>query len=326
MVSGEIAVPRELKHILQTSLAKALKQRDLTRAESVLFQLKKEDPFSLKTCGLELEYLQLAGRLEEAACLAKQLVQSFPQSSRIHFLAGQVACQQKRYGEAEKLFSESNRLYPSDKSLLWIAKAEINAGQLEQAEALLLDLVSRNPRCHSDLAWLYERKGDFPRAESEITTYLEKFPDQNWAKTKQKQLQAKMKNPEEVLEELDDLSSYGEEIPQELDSRYLESLWQTGKICEAREFVKKRLPNLDAKHATDLGWRCYFAQVYDLAFELFYKAFPAQLRNDKFLKSFQLTARRCSRVPELLKLYEQYAPQNGKLYGHIKDLRIKHQL
>src|SRR5512139_2968893 len=97
---------------LQHNLRQALSTGNLSEAENILARLKKEDPLSAASRGLELEYYLNSSRLAEADALAQQLSRLFPDSARIIFLAGRVDYRQKRYESAEAHFRESLRLYP----------------------------------------------------------------------------------------------------------------------------------------------------------------------------------------------------------------------
>ena len=90
----------------------ALSQKDLPEAANLLAQMKSDDPLSVESRGLELEYLICAGRLDDASQLAAQLVDCFPNSARIHFLSGKLAYQLRDYARAEAMLSESYQLSP----------------------------------------------------------------------------------------------------------------------------------------------------------------------------------------------------------------------
>ena len=122
---------RPLLKVIHRNLAQALRNEQLEEAQQLLSQLQEEDPLSVETRGRELELTLKRGAVEEAATLARQLLTLFPDSGRIHFLAGKIAYRQKRYPVAISHFRESERIYPHWHSRMWLGKALTQTGALE---------------------------------------------------------------------------------------------------------------------------------------------------------------------------------------------------
>jgi len=172
-----MTVRKNLATVLQRNLRQALRAGDAEQAGPLLQRLKTEDPLSLETRGLELEYLLLTEHREEARLLAEQLLTLHPGSARIHYLAGRMEYQGRRYPQALARFSESNRLFPHWRTRLWSGKSLTQLGRYGEAEGLLLELHATHPKVGRDLAWLYERMGEEERALHYLERYLESWPD-----------------------------------------------------------------------------------------------------------------------------------------------------
>ncbi len=153
-------MPKPIVETLQHNMRQALIAGSLDEAESILTHLKKEDPLSAATRGLELEFYLNSGRLAEAEALGAQLCRLFPDSARIALLAGRVEYRQKRYETAEAHFRESFRLFPHWRTRHWLGKTLTQIGRFDEAESLLRKTLEFNRRALLDLAWLHERRND----------------------------------------------------------------------------------------------------------------------------------------------------------------------
>jgi tetratricopeptide (TPR) repeat protein len=306
---------------LQVNLRRALRQRDLTEAEQILARLRREDPLSATTRGGELELLLYAGRLEEAAALASALVDQFPASARILYLAGRVAHQRKQHAQAEAWLTESLALHPHHESERWLCKTLVDAGRLDEAEPRLVELTGRRPGYLLDLAWLHERREQLGRALEVVERYLEHFPGSRFALEQQKRLRSQSMEPEEVIEEARALELLDEPIPDALTPRYLESLLQTGRSADARRFVQQHRDRLAPALAGRMGWTCYRLQAYDLAVDLFIRHLPTRPNDPKLLRSLETAAARAGRLDQLIEAYEALAPDEPRFHGRIKRVR-----
>lgn len=314
-------MPAPLVQLLRRNLSTALRANDLPQAADLLLRLQQEEPLALETRGLELEYLIRSGRLDEAGHLAAQLIELYPESGRIHYLAGWLAYRRRDYPRAVGHFRESLRIHPHRHTRHRLGKALTQAGQFDEAEALLLALMPELPACRLDLAWLYERRGEPERAIAQLEAHLAHHPGDPFAQQQLRRLQARTLAPEELQGEVELLLELGEEVPAELLPEYLESLLRTGRGRQARDFIAARAGALDHRAAASLAWVCHRLQAYDLAFELFLKALPAHLGNFKFLNALEAAAERCARLDTLIAEYEARAPEERRLYGRIKGLQ-----
>jgi len=303
------------------NLRRALRKRDLAAAEQILALLKREDPLSATTRGGELEMLLLANRLDEAAVLAGPLVEQFPASARILYLAGRVAYRRKQYKQAEAWLTKSLALYPHDRTERWLCKTLVAAGRFDEAEPRLIELTAHQPGYLLDLAWLFERKRLYTRALDAVERYIKRFPSNPLAKESQQRLRAKSMEPSEVIEEVQALEELDESIPPSLHPRYLEALLQTGRSTEARRFVAQHLDQFVPALAGQMGWACYRLQAHDLALDLLLRQLPLRPNDPKLLRALETAADRCDRVDDLVGAYTVLAPDEPKFHGRIHRLK-----
>jgi tetratricopeptide (TPR) repeat protein len=311
---------RDLTLVLRRNMIKALGAGELEEAASLLEQLELRDPLALETRGLRLEFLLRTGRLDDAASLSRQLLELFPGSARIHYLAGQLASRRKDHAEAARLLRESLRIHRHWRTERALGQVLTHAGELDEAEAVLLALLSDHAVVHRDLAWLAERRGNLEAAIAHLEAYIETFPDAPSAHESLQRLKARTLEPEDLQEEVDTLLALGEDIAPELLPEYLESLLRTGQGEKARAFLQDRAANFEPRTTTRCGWVCYQLQNFDLAFELFVQALPAELANFKLLNALESAATRCHRIADLLKVYESHAAHDRRFYGRMRRL------
>ena len=326
MFTGQHTGMSDTTHIavikaIRSNLKRALRVRHYTPAEALLEQLKNEDPLSLETRGLELEYLMAVNRWSEAASLASQLLELFPDSARIHYLAARVFYQAKDYRHALIHFREAERLHPHWITRRWLGKTFTQVGQFEEAEAMLIDLPAAHPRANMDLAWLYERRDDPQRALQYLNDYLVWRPEDGFAKAQRLRLQASTLSPEELVEEVNTLMELDEPIPDELLVTYVQRLLESGQSAAVRQFIDEKRPHWDAQVAASIAWVCHRLQAYDLALLLFLQGLPTHIHEYKYLTALESAATHCRRVDEVIEAYDALATQEKRLYGRIKTLK-----
>lgn len=310
-----------LRRVLQRNMSAALRKLDFDEAERLLAQLREEDPLSVQTRGLELEYLVYRKQFEQAQRLAPQLIHLFPGSARIHYLAGRLAYAQRKYADAETHFRESDRLFPHWFTQLFLGKTLTQKGDFPEAERILSGLVDRHSAVRRDLSWLYERLGDHSRAVHELQQLLVAYPDDKFAQTQLRRLRAQGLEPSEIIEEVQALEQLGETIEDDLLPQYVDSLLRTGQGAEARTVVHSQVLQASRQIALKTAWICYRLQAFDIAYSLFTAVLPQQLKNFKMLSALEASARRCGRVEDLRALYGQHAPQEPTLFGRLRSLR-----
>ncbi len=310
-----------MTRVLRLNLKAALYARDLEAADGLLDRLKREDPLALASRGLELEYLLLRERLDEAQALAAQLIQLFPASARIHYLAGRVAYGRRDYRAAVRAFGEANDLHPHWRARRWLGKASSQLGQLDEAEATLLALVADHPLVHRDLAWVYERRDDAARALHHANAYLELHPDDSFVKAQRMRLMGRTLDTEELIDEVETLEDLGEAVPREILPTYVERLLASGRGADARRFVASRCQDLPARELVAVAWAGYHLQAYDLALELFLRVLSECAGDVKFLAAIESAAIKCRRVAELVEHYTELGTCYPRLYGRCKRLR-----
>jgi tetratricopeptide (TPR) repeat protein len=306
--------------VLRRNLRQALQGSRLEEAGEILLRLKKEDPLSRETRGLELEFLLKTDRLAEAQALAQQLCQLFPDSGRIQLLAGQAAYRQKRYSEALACFRESQRIYPHWQTQQWLGKTLTQLGHFDEAESLLLAARENSVQALLDLGWLYERREDWSAAVSVYEAFLKVHPGHRFAASQLTRVRAKQLEPEELIEEAETLAEFGETMPEALFEEYVDKLFATGQAPVAREALLARLQGLDARQGTRLAWVCHHARAYDLACQLFLRHLETNLNSFKYLAALESAAGKCHRLSEVLETYRRLAPRERKLYGRIRNL------
>lgn len=311
--------------VLRRNLRQALHVGALEEAGEILLRLKREDPLSRETRGLELELLLRAQRLPEAQALAQQLSQLFPDSGRIRLLAGQVAYRQKRYSEALAHFRESQRIYPHWQTQHWVGKTLTQMGEFDEAESLLLAARQHSVQALLDLGWLYERRTDWQAAVETYEAFLVSHPGHRFAAERLSRLKAKLLEPEALIEEVQTLAQFGEPMPEVLFEEYVEKLFATGQGSAAREAVLGRMASLDSRQGTRLAWICHHAQAYDLACYLFLAHLETNLNSFKYLAALESSAARCNRLPDVFEAYRRLASRERKLHGRIRNLARRMQ-
>jgi tetratricopeptide (TPR) repeat protein len=312
-----------INQVLRRNLFGALWSGDLEQAALLLRRLQEEDPLSLETRGLELDFLLRSGRLAEAGALANQLLQLFSASPRIHYLAGHAAYRAKDYRAAAQRYRESHRIRPHWRSALALARSLTQLGELDEAAMIYEPLLPEHPECYRDMAWLYERRGEDERALAAIETYLKHHPHNAWAETQRHRLRARTMDPQLLVDETEGLLAFGEELPEAVLPEYLEALFRTGRMGEARRMVFERREVFSVRTAVSAGWVCYRYQAYDLALELFLGAFAAHCANPKFLSGIEFAAARCQRMADLIPLYEAHASHYPPLFSRIRRLKVR---
>lgn len=313
-------MPRSLVGVLRRNLRAALAENDLESAEALLTQLEEEDPVSVDSRGLRLEYLQQAGRLDEAGVLADQLRTLFPGSARIHFLAGRTAYRRRQYVDAVRSFREAGELRPRWAASRWLGKALSQLGHLDEAEAILLGLLPAHPVVHGDLAWVYERRGDNERALEAVEAHLRHFPDDEFHAAQRLKLKGVALSAEELDAEVDDLEDLGEEVPPEIVPTYVRRLLETGRGADARRFVEARRDELPPATLLSVAWAAHKLSAFDLALGLFITCVPDQLGNPKFVAAAARAARACNRTDELAARYRECAASDPRGFGLAKRL------
>jgi tetratricopeptide (TPR) repeat protein len=306
--------------VLRRNLAQALRRGEVGQAESLLRQLKDEDPLSAATRGLEIEVLMAAQRWPDAEVLAAQLVRMFPSSARIHSLMARIFYRQKHYAGALEHFTEAERLHPHWRLRLWLGKTYTQRGEYERAESLLVDVAREHAEAGRDLAWLYERRNEPERALRQLEAYLAARPNDSVARAQQLRLRASVAAPEELVREVEALEELGEDVAPELLPAYVQRLLETGRGMDARRFVDERVPVWPPQVAGRVAWVCHRLQAYDLALRLFLVALPVHAHDFKFLSALESAARRCQRTAEVATAYRGLAGEHRHLYGRIKTL------
>jgi tetratricopeptide (TPR) repeat protein len=305
---------------LQNNMQEALRKGLLGEAEDILARLKKEDPLSQTTRGLELEFYLNSNRFREAEALSEQLCRLFPDSARIAFLTGKLAYRQKNYEKAETYFRESLRLFPHWQSRHWLGKTLTQTGVFKEAESLLLSVLESHRHALLDLAWLHERRNDLDAALKAYDDFLEDNPGNSYASEQQVRLRAKKLAPEDLISEVSSLTEMDEAVPAALIPEFIQKLFDTVQSPRAREEVIARMNGLDAKTAVQVAWVCYRAHAYDLACTLFLSHLCSNQSNFKYLNALESAAGKCNRLPELLEAYRALVPGSRHFYGRWKSL------
>lgn len=312
---------KQVIKVLRRNLMQSLKNHRFDEAKDLLEHLKDEEPLSLETRGLELEFFITSQQWTNARPLANQLSQLFPQSARIHYLAGRVFYQAKDYLEAFRCFSESNVLHTHWRTRRWLGKTQTQRGEFVDAEAILIALQPIYTAINLDLAWLYERMNQPERALKHVETFLLYYPDQDFATQQRLRLRAMTLEPELLSKDVEALLELDEEVPPEMLPTYLQHLLASGQGQSARKFVTTYRQTFDQPTAASLAWICHRLQAYDLAMCLFLDGLPARVRDVKYLSALESAARHCNRVDELIPRYELCANEDKRFYGRIKSLR-----
>jgi len=305
---------------MKRNLFQALRRRDFESAEEILLVLKEEDPLAIETRAGELELMILTDRLSEAEKLAGYLVENFPGSARIHYLVGRLHYRARDYTRAAESFDESLRLSNHWQNRRWLGKCLTQLGRFDQAEAILGSLRKAYPVVETDLAWMYERQGDFTRALDCLERHIELFPDDEFSRSARERLRARMMDRDDLIEEIRTLEELEEEIPERILPEYISGLLEKGEIQKVRRIFPEMLHTISATTLTSIGWNCHHAGAPDLAYELFARTLSRNIRSVKFLTALESDARKAGLLPELIELYREKADEHRPLYGRIKRL------
>jgi tetratricopeptide (TPR) repeat protein len=311
---------RRLFKTLVSAARAALSSRKLDEAGQIVARLREAFPSEAASHGLALDLLLAEHRLDEADTLADHLVRRFPSSAGILFGAGMTAYRRRDYPRALKLFDESERLFTSRKTRRFMGKTLTNMGCFDDAESLLINLLSEYSFCRADLAWLYERKGDVKRALEHVSKHLAEFPNDRGAAAQKTRLEAAGLHRDEVLEQVEVLDDLGEPIPEELISQYVRSMVEAGESRKAREFVKAHLKEFERRTLISLAYDFHHLQLHDMAFELFLMVLEERSADHKVLTTIEYSARKADRIPELVAAYETLAPKQPALYTRVRKL------
>ena len=310
-----------LVKVLYTNMKKALKYRAWDEAAEIMRRLKDDDPLSVTTRGFELELLIATQSHTEAATLLAQLLNLFPNSPRIHFLAGRLHYQNKAYSDADLHLRESERLHPHWLTRRLLGQTQTQLGAFPEAESLLAALVPEHPEVGSDLAWLYERRELPAQALRVLEDYLKRYPRDRAAQAQRLRLQANNLAPDELLDEVQTLLELGESVPGQLLTAYVQRLLETGQGSQVRQFIQQHHSQWEARTSKDIAWVCHRLQAYDLAYQLFLAAFQEHIRDFKYLSAMEAAALRCNRTMEVIQAYEPLTAENKNLFGRIKRLQ-----
>jgi tetratricopeptide (TPR) repeat protein len=310
--------------VLRHHLATALRQGRWDDAATILAHLDQEDPLAVETRGGHLELLLKTRRLNEAEALAERLVAEHPRSPRILYLAGRVAYAQRAYELAAEHFRESLRAGDHWTVRRWLGKTLTQLGELDEAEAHLLQLSEDHPVVGRDLAWLYERRGDTERARATLEQLLRRLPDDELAKTQRERLIARQLPADKLASEVEMLAELGEEVSPQLVAEHLERLAEHGELRRLREGLAQHIGALSDTEIRKVAWACHRSRMPDLAYDLFVRTFERNMRSWKFLTALETDARRAGKVAELIALYREHAPQHRPLYG--RAIRLERSL
>lgn len=306
--------------VVRRNLQHALRNGRLQEAEEALSRLQREDPLAVQTRGLELELLLRQNRLAEAHLLAEQLVETFPASARIHYLAGRAAYRNKVYDRAEDHLRESLRIAQHWKTRQWLGKAMTQVGKFAEAEPLLIEVVEEHPLAGRDLGWLYERMGEHDRAIEVLERYLETASDDDFVAQQLHRLRALAMDPADLMGEIDALLALGETVPIEIFPETVKTLVEQGDLVRAKALVDMVDVVEHASQVTRAAWHCHRAHVPDLAYELFTATFEHNQHSPKFLTALEADAGRAGKIPALVKIYRSRAKANPKLWGRAITL------
>jgi tetratricopeptide (TPR) repeat protein len=311
---------QSLLDTLKQNFRQTLRRREFSEAGEILARIVKEDPLSVETRGCELELYLESERIMEAIALADQLCRNFPDSARILYLAGKAAYRQKHYELAESRFRESRRIYPSTQSQYWLGKTLTQLGRFDEAEPLLLTVRDENPWAKLDLAWLHERRNDLEAALKCYDEFLLQHPGHSFAMQQQVRIKARMLDPEALIEEVEALTDFGEQVPEALFPEFVEKLFETGQSQRARDEIRARLDSMQAREGVQVAWVCYRCQAFDLACTLFLAHLRPNVANFKYLAALEAAARKCNRLPQVIDAYRPLCAEARHLYGRCRLL------
>lgn len=321
MENGPLTQKPQSIALLRRNLVHVLHLGQLEDAENLLHQLRTIDPISKETRCFELEILLKKRVLTQTVRLATALVEHFPDSSRVLWLAGQSHFHCKDYGAALPLFQESLRLNFRPITQWWLGRTLLRLGKLIDARTELENITEKIPRALLDIAWLEEREGNFRASFKTIEKYLQLHPEDAFAKKGLARVKAFLLDSGSLSDEIESLRQWGERPPDHLVPIYLTKLLEAGEGAKARQYVVDNRLNLG--QSTEIAWIFYKAQAYDVAYDLFRQNLNDNLARTPFLSAFETAADKCARLNEVIEKYKELAPATKNLYGRIIRLRKK---
>ncbi len=132
---------KKVLQAMHNNMKRALNSGNVQAAHSVLDALKQQAMLAVETRGFELELMLLEQRYEEAEKLARQLMEQFPLSAKIHFCSARLQYTLKSYDKAASFFRESDRIHPHWQTQRWLGKTLTQQGKLLEAEAFVNGLI-----------------------------------------------------------------------------------------------------------------------------------------------------------------------------------------
>lgn len=115
---------------------------------------------------------EISDKLDKAREVYEQLIVDYPERYEPYHRLAVVADRQKRYREAQSLYTEALRIKPGDPQLLNdLGYCFFLQGQLNKAERAILKAVSMdpsNPRYRNNLGLVYGHRGEHERALDEF--------------------------------------------------------------------------------------------------------------------------------------------------------------
>ena len=315
--------PQSSVAAIRRNLQSALRSGRLDDAEKALRRLQKEEPLAVQTRGLELELLLRQGRVAESRLLAEQLVEAFPTSARIHYLAGRAAYRNRAYERAVKHLRESLHISSHWKTRRWLGKALTQAGAFEQAEPLLLQVAEEHSIAARDLAWLYERMDRTARAVEVLERYLAMHSGDHFAARQLQRLRAQSMDPRELIGELETLHALGEAVPVDVLPETVKGLVEHGELERARQLASSVDATEHHHELTRAAWFCHRAHAPDLAYDLFVATFDHNRHSPKLLNALEADAFKAGRTDALIEVYQSRAEQQPNHLGRAKSLELR---
>ena len=159
----------------------AMRRRDWTLARERWAKLRDVFPEHAGGFSGGAKAAMEAGRLDEAEALAREAVARFPEVMQGHLTLARVAMRRRDWTLARERWAKLRDVFPEHAGgFSGGAKAAMEAGRFDEAEALAQEAMARFPEVmqgHLTLARVAMRRRDWTRARERWTKLRDAFPD-----------------------------------------------------------------------------------------------------------------------------------------------------
>jgi len=310
----------QLVLVLRRRIRSLFKKKQFSEATALVDEFRNRVGLNEESQGYQLEQLLGVNQLQDAKKLGERLVEQYPRSPRIAFLMSQLHHKLKNYKQAVAFARIQNDLYPTSYGSYQLAKCLVSAGGFDEALSLLRRLDLDAPKVQSLLGWLFERQGEYAKAQAYYQKSLAQQPENIFTRDHLEHCLAMQVDSQSFLGEMETLTAFDEEIPDNLLPTYFKRQLEAGEEASLREFVASNWVRFTPELCRLTGWACYKANSLDLTFRLFLEYIQHDQSDFKLMRTLEFCARKLGRIDELVSVYYKLAKNDPTWFGRIKKL------